>query len=88
MLIDIGAEEPADDRNVAQDRGAILRLLHVFPHQTTKHHRLAVPNAHARGNFARAEDRLIDDVRREHDARLSRIVTEKRSTETDWIGLP
>ena len=62
VLIDIGAEEAADDRNVANDRRAIFGLLHVFAHQTTEHDGLAVPDAHARRDFAGAEDRLVDDV--------------------------
>ena len=57
----------ADERDVAEDRRAILRLLHILAHQTSEHDRLAVPDAHARRYLARAEDRLVDDVGREDD---------------------
>ena len=61
-------EKPADQRNVADDRGAIFGLLHIFPHQAAEHDSLAVPHAHARRDFAGVEDRLVNDVRREDAA--------------------
>ena len=62
VLIDISAEQPSNQRNVADDRDLIFRFLHVFPHQTAKHDRLAVPHAHIRRHFARAKNRLINHV--------------------------
>src|SRR4051812_48812026 len=42
MLVDIGAEEPADDRNIPNDWGFIFRFLHVFAHQSAEHDGLSV----------------------------------------------
>ena len=67
MLIDIGAKGAADERNVAKNWDLILGFLHIFTHQSTQHHRLAVGHADACGDFARAEHRLINHVRSELD---------------------
>ena len=67
MLIDIGAEEPANERKVADDRCAVFSLLHILADQSAEHNGLAVPNAHAGGHFTRAEDRLVYHVVSEKD---------------------
>ena len=66
VLIDIRPEEPANERNIADDRSAIFGLLHVLPDQSAEHDRLTVPHTHACCNLSRAEDRLIDNVRSKH----------------------
>src|SRR5438045_4234041 len=62
VLLDIGPEETSHQRNVADKWCLILRLLNVFAHQPSKHHRLPIPDAHTRGHFACAKNRLINYV--------------------------
>ena len=72
VLIDARAEETADERDVAEERHLVFDLLHVFTHQAAEHDRLTVEDADARRDLAGAEDRLVDDVRRDDVGRPSR----------------
>ena len=90
VLIDICAEQSSHDRYVADNRRAILNLLHILPHQTTQHDGLTVPNTDARRNFAGAEDRLVNYVIREYPL-SSLIIPVKGSVKGAGgarIGLP
>jgi hypothetical protein len=69
VLIDIGPEQPADQRNVANNGSFIFCLLHVLAHQTSDHHGLAIPDAHVRGHFARAENGLVNHIRGQKNRR-------------------
>ena len=71
MLLGVGAEEAAHDRDVANDRRAILGFLHVLAHQAAEHHGLTVPHAHTRGHFAGTKDGLVDDVGSELDTGIN-----------------
>src|SRR5439155_18100494 len=59
VLFGVGAKRPANKRNIADDGDLIFSFLHVLAHQPTKHYRLPVINAHARGHLARAEHWLV-----------------------------
>src|SRR6266536_5868596 len=72
VLIDIGAEKPADERNIADDRDLIFRLLHVLAHQPAEHDCLPIPHTHVRGHFAGAKDRLVDHVLGQKNRRRGR----------------
>src|SRR2546430_3200332 len=87
VLIDIGAEKPAEKWNVAYDRSFIFHLLHIFTHQTAQHNRLSVPHAHVRGHLPCAKDRLVDHVLGERDWR--RNLYARDSADTNCIdGTP
>ena len=95
MLLGICAEEPANNRDVADDRRAVLGLLHIFAHQTAEHDCLPVPDADASRDFAGTEDRLIDDVRRQDNAlvnsrncgRSTEDAQQSRINCTDWAPI-
>src|SRR5215211_833047 len=81
VLFRVRPEETSHDRNIANDGGAILCLLHILTHQTAENNRLAIPDAHARGHLTSAEDRLVNDVRGE-DAVLLRDRRKQGAGET------
>src|SRR5438876_3492724 len=84
MLLHIGAKGAADQRNVPYDRDLIFSFLHVFPHQPAKHHRLAVINADTGRYLARAEHRVVNDVRCELDRLRNRYSS--RGIDADCIA--
>ncbi len=89
VLIDIGAEQAADHRNVAEERRAVLNFLDVFAHQTAKHNCLPVPHVHTGGHFSCTEDGLIDNIIRESDClgRRSKKGTGGKSEQRRIYGL-
>src|SRR5438477_1041167 len=62
MLIDIAAEQPPKQRQIADDRCAIFDFLHIFANQTAEHDRLTIPYAHACRYLAAAKDGLVNNV--------------------------
>src|SRR5437879_3793390 len=62
MLIDIAAEQAANQRNVAEQRCLVFHFLDIFPHQSADDNGLAVSHLHTGGYLARAKDWLINHV--------------------------
>ena len=63
MLVGIGAEKSSYERNIPDNRCSIFGFLDVFAHQPAEYDSRSVINAYTRSDFARAEDRLINDIR-------------------------
>ena len=62
VLVGVGTEKPSDKRDISNDRCAVFGLLHIFAHQAAEHDGGAVIDTHAGGNFACAEDGLVNNV--------------------------
>src|SRR5437868_11109204 len=81
MLVDIGAEQPAYDWYVADNRSTILCLLDILAHQAAKNHCRPIIDTDASCYFARTKYRLIDNVWGNHHLACANLDRRKRRTE-------
>src|SRR5579862_7451972 len=66
VLIRRGAEEPAENRQVAEERNLVIHFLDVLAHEAAEHDGRAIPDGDAGRDLACAEDGLVDDVLGQH----------------------
>ena len=91
VLVCVGTEKPSDNRNISDNRCAVLCLLHVFAHQAAEHDGRAIIDAHAGSNFACAEDRLVNHVLSNDEAgevMIPPVNVFRIELDGDRIGLP
>ena len=62
VLFSIRAKQTTHDRDVANNRRAIFRFLHVLTHQSSKHDGLSVEDTYTCSYLSRAKNRLVNHI--------------------------